>query len=328
MPNALLTDRLEVRARQIVADLGGTWSRSRGMCRCPAHEDRTPSLSVTLGSRAILFHCFAGCPNDAVLAALAQRGVKASSLFDGRAEPIRTALPEAVPSASIQRLWREATCHADSPAERYLAGRGISAGSPDLRYHPRTPLGPKGAVRFLPALLAAVRTDLGIIALHRTFLECKTFTVARFNGPKRALGALGRGAVRLHGPRGGKLGLAEGIETALSARELFGIPCWATLGTERYGRLARTVRQRPHPPAEIAVRQHSRARSPPADYKRLCLVLACVRLCGGAPHPGPAEDCRRRRKPQRRDRLQAARAMRARPRSGAPTPANLPYIES
>ncbi|WP_298174580.1 toprim domain-containing protein [Novosphingobium sp.] len=235
MPTALLTDRLEVRARQIVADLGGTWSCSRGMCRCPAHEDRTPSLSVTLGSRAILFHCFAGCANDEVLAALAQRGVKASSLFDGRTEPIRTALPETVPSESIQRLWREATYLADSPAERYLVGRGISAGSPDLRYHPRTPLGPKGAVRFLPALLAAVRTDLGVVALHRTFLECKTFTVARFDGPKRALGALGRGAVRLHGPRGGKLGLAEGIETALSVRELFGIPCWATLGTERYG---------------------------------------------------------------------------------------------
>ncbi|WP_298283781.1 toprim domain-containing protein [Novosphingobium sp.] len=190
---------------------------------------------MTLGSRAILFHCFAGCANEAVLAALAQRGVKPSSLFDGRSEPVRTALAEAVPSENIQRLWREATCLADSPAERYLAGRGISAGSPDLRYHPRTPLGPKGAVKFLPALLAAVRTDLGVIALHRTFLEFKTFTVARFDGPKRALGALGRGAVRLHGPRGGKLGLAEGIETALSARDLFGIPCWATLGTERYG---------------------------------------------------------------------------------------------
>jgi len=224
MPNAPVTDRLEVRARQIVANLGGTWSRSRGMCRCPAHEDRTPSLSVTLGSRPILFHCFAGCANDAVLAALARRGVKAASLFDGRAEPVRTALPEVLPSESINRLWREATCLVDSPAERYLAGRGISMRSPDLRYHPRTPLGPEGAVKFLPALLAAVRTDLGVIALHRTFLEFKTFRVASFDGPKRALGALGRGAVRLHGPRGGKLGLAEGIETALSAKELFGHP--------------------------------------------------------------------------------------------------------
>jgi hypothetical protein len=31
------------------------------------------------------------------------------------------------------------------------------------------------------------------------------------------------------------LGLAEGIETALSATSLFGIPCWATLGNERFG---------------------------------------------------------------------------------------------
>src|SRR5690606_25688999 len=35
-----------------------------------------------------------------------------------------------------------------------------------------------------------------------------------------------------------RLGLAEGIETALSATALFGMPCWATLGTERFRRVA------------------------------------------------------------------------------------------
>ncbi len=93
-------------------------------------------------------------------------------------------------------------------------------------------------MQFLPALVAAVRNDLGILALHRTFLDAKTCKIAKFDGPKRALGSLGRGAVRLHGPRGGKLGLAEGIETALSAKQLSGIPCWATLGTERFGLVA------------------------------------------------------------------------------------------
>lgn len=238
MSNALTTDRLEIRARQIVADLGGSWSRSRGMCRCPAHEDRTPSLSVTLGSRAILFHCFAGCANEAVLAALAQRGIKPATLFDGRSEPARAVRSDEAPSENVQRLWREAACLTGSPAERYLAQRWIVAGSPDLRFLARTPLGPKGAVRFLPALVAAVCNDLGILALHRTFLDAKTGKIAKFDGPKRALGSLGRGAVRLHGPRGGKLGLAEGIETALSAKQLTGIPCWATLGTERFGLVA------------------------------------------------------------------------------------------
>lgn len=235
MSNALTTDRLEIRARQIVADLGGSWSRSRGMCRCPAHEDRTPSLSVALGSRAILFHCFAGCASEAVLAALAQRGVKPATLFDGRSEQVRAVRSDEAPPENVQRLWREAACLTGSSAERYLVRRGIVAGSPDLRFLARTPLGPKGAVKFLPALVAAVRNDLGILALHRTFLDAKTCKIAEFDGPKRALGSLGRGAVRLHGPRGGKLGLAEGIETALSAKQLSSIPCWATLGTERFG---------------------------------------------------------------------------------------------
>src|SRR5690606_42077994 len=33
-------------------------------------------------------------------------------------------------------------------------------------------------------------------------------------------------------------GLAEGLETALSASALFGVPCWATLGTERFRLIA------------------------------------------------------------------------------------------
>lgn len=238
MSTALVPDRLDVRACEIVTSLGGTWLRGRGMCRCPAHEDRTPSLSVTLGSRAILFHCFAGCSNEAVLAALAHRGIVMGSLFDGGGAPPRSASRDNTPPDNIQRLWRDAACLRDSPAARYLAQRGIALVSPDLRYLARTPLGPKGSVRFLPAMLAAVRHDLGILALHRTFLDARTGKIAKFDGPKRALGSLGRGAVRLAGPRGGKLGLAEGIETALSAQQLFGISCWATLGTERFGLVA------------------------------------------------------------------------------------------
>ena len=52
---------------------------------------------------------------------------------------------------------------------------------------------------------------------------------------KRALGALGEAAVRLFAPVSGKLGLAEGVESAMSAYALTGIPVWATLGNERFG---------------------------------------------------------------------------------------------
>jgi hypothetical protein len=123
----------------------------------------------------------------------------------------------------------------DSPAERYLAQRGLMSTSDQLRNLGRTPLGPRGAVQFLPAMLAAVTTDMGVVALHRTFLDAAGGKLAGFERPKRALGSLGFGAVRVAPPVQGRLGLAEGIESALSAMQLFGIPCWATLGNERFG---------------------------------------------------------------------------------------------
>lgn len=223
----------------IVRRFQGKWHGTQGMCRCPAHDDRTPSLSVTLGARAVLFHCFAGCTNEAVLRALSDQGIRITQLFDG---PSRVHGPPVEPtittSRNAVRLWQEAYPLSGSTADQYLQLRGNATTTPEIRFHPRTPLGPKSSVQFLPAMLAAVRSDAGIIAVHRTFIDPATATVASVDGPKRALGRLGTGAVRLGWPFDGKLGLAEGIETALSATQIFGIPCWATLGNERFGKVA------------------------------------------------------------------------------------------
>jgi hypothetical protein len=235
MPHLPNAQKLERQARAIVESLDGTWRRDKGMCCCPAHDDRTPSLSVTLGRKAILFHCFAGCSNEAVIAALERCGVRGRDLFDGsgyvESQPKKN-LPF---SPNARRLLQSATAIIGSPAERYLAQRGLMSTSDQLRYLGRTPLGPRGAVQFLPAMLAAVTTDMGVVALHRTFLDRGSARLADFERPKRALGSLGCGAVRLAPPVQGRLGLAEGIESAISATQLFNIPCWATLGNERFG---------------------------------------------------------------------------------------------
>ncbi len=55
--------------------------------------------------------------------------------------------------------------------------------------------------------------------------------------PKLALGPLGVGAVRL-GPAARNLGFAEGIETGLSAMQLYGVSVWCSLGTTRLPKLA------------------------------------------------------------------------------------------
>jgi hypothetical protein len=53
---------------------------------CPAHHDRTPSLSVAQGDRGIVFRCHSGCAPDDVLAAI---GVEWSQLFTDEAETLR-----------------------------------------------------------------------------------------------------------------------------------------------------------------------------------------------------------------------------------------------
>ena len=223
-------------ARRICESRGGKWSGTKGMACCPAHDDRTPSLGVSLGRQAILFHCFAGCDQQSVMAALAREGFEAPAFFSGSAttnEPGSTSNRK--PSAVALRIWRDAQPLRASPAKAYLESRGILAASPALRFHPRTPLGPKGRARFLPAMIAAVSLDEGPIAIHRTFLSTEASGKAAFEKPKRALGALGEAAVRLFAPVSGKLGLAEGVESAMSAYALTGIPVWATLGNERFG---------------------------------------------------------------------------------------------
>jgi hypothetical protein len=194
---------------------------------------------VTIGAKAVLFHCFAGCTNEAVLDALARNGIRLTKLFSGAAITLPPSVPTvAAPNHNAVRLWQEAHPLSASLAFQYLHNRGITTSNPELRFHPRTPIGPKASVQFLPAMLAAVRSDAGIIAIHRTFIDPATAKIASVDAPKRALGSLGLGAVRLGWPFDRKLGLAEGIENALAATQLFGIPCWATLGNERFGTAA------------------------------------------------------------------------------------------
>ncbi len=175
---------LEATARRICENRGGRWNGSKGMARCPAHDGRTPSLGVTLGRRAILFHCFAGCSQASVLDAFAREGVSPASLFNGSAsEPNDMPIREGAPSRGALRIWRSATPLKSSPAKIYLEARGITAGSAALRYHPRTPLGPQGHARFLPAMIAAVSLDEGPIAIHRTYLDPDEPRLASFEKP-------------------------------------------------------------------------------------------------------------------------------------------------
>ena len=70
MPNNFTT------AHDILADLHGKLDKSKRIgdkltARCPAHEDKTPSLSVKIGDNdCVILKCFAGCTTEEVVDAL------------------------------------------------------------------------------------------------------------------------------------------------------------------------------------------------------------------------------------------------------------------
>lgn len=208
----------------LVGALGGTWTGYRAMCRCPAHGDHDPSLSIRQGDRGILVTCFAGCSRDDVLREL--RRVRTGQ---------RYAIPEQdrpQGSANVARLWDQATDVRGTLAERYLERRNLLPAPPDVRFHPRCPFLPKPKTVYRPALLIAVREIRQLVAIQRNFLDPVTAECAR----KVMLGVPGAGAWR--GRAGGTtLAIAEGFETADAFTRINHIPCWASLGARRLDQL-------------------------------------------------------------------------------------------
>lgn len=236
--SGLNSDAVARNADRLVRQLGGKWQGDYAMCRCPAHADGDPSLSVRVGTRAVLFHCFAGCTSDAIIDALRTIPSFAGRHHDpGR----RSKAAKGDYNTLAQSLWRFADPFADSLAERYLRGRLIIPDGITARYDPRCQYGAGKDKRFAPALLVPVEEDAGIVAIHRTFLTADGSGKAAIAKPKRLLGNPGGGAVRWGGiPGDGVLRLAEGVEDAASVMNLAepGTFVWPVLGIERYQTLS------------------------------------------------------------------------------------------
>ncbi len=232
-------------AQDVTKALSGTWHGSYGTARCPAHDDREPSLSIRGGlDGEPVFHCFAGCSWREIKDALRARGLLPEH-DPGHAPPPRRrrlASPGAPPDDIDQhhriefarQKWREAVPLTDSPADVYLRARGLEPGSegwpPSVRYHAALRHGLTGLL--LPALVAAITIwpARNVVGVHRTFLRADGKRKAPVTKPKMMIGRCGGGAVRL-APAGPELVLSEGIETGLSVQQATGLPVWATLST-------------------------------------------------------------------------------------------------
>ena len=228
-----------MKAEAIAKALGGRKAGTAWMARCPAHNDRDPSLAIAdTCDGKVLVRCHAGCDQRDVIVALRARGV-----WDvAERRPIRfLRKPDLVPppeadNGALRRteaalaIWHGSQLAEGTPVETYLRSRRLTVSVPDsIRFYAGLKH-PLGAV--WPAMVALVTqgADGKPIGIHRTFLARDGNGKAPIEPVKMMLGPCRGGAVRL-GPSDDVLMVGEGIETCLAAMQATGHPAWAALST-------------------------------------------------------------------------------------------------
>jgi putative DNA primase/helicase len=225
-------------AETIAKALGGRKAGSGWTARCPAHDDRTPSLSISdADDNKVLVRCHAGCDQERVITALRTRGLWAENSPHSLSRIARRASVERKPdhddarrSEAALAIWQSSQPAQGTPVETYLASRGIDLPPPDaLRFHAGLKH-PSGGI--WPAMVALVTSgaDGGPLAIHRTFLASEGGGKAPVDPQKMMLGPCRGGGVRLADP-GDVLMVGEGIETSIAAMQATGNPAWAALST-------------------------------------------------------------------------------------------------
>ena len=207
------------------------------IARCPAHDDRKPSLSICDSNDGkLLVRCHASCEQEQVIAALRTRGLWNDSGprflrgIPGRAVRVRVDEDDVKRSAAALAIWKSAKPPQGTLAEVYLASRGLHLPVPAaLRFHPGLKH-PSGGIWPVMVALVTNGADGTPIAIHRTYLARDGGGKALIDPQKMMLGPCRGGAVRLAEPCE-VLMVGEGIETCLAAMQATHHAAWAALST-------------------------------------------------------------------------------------------------
>lgn len=201
---------------------------------CPqcTKRERDDTLGVNLESG--VYHCFRCGWSGRAGGESAETRPVVRTLLDDAAQAARK-------RQRLQRTWKQTVSVMEPggrPVKTYLESRGIGralgceAGA--LRAHRSLEYwdGSRLLGEF-PAMVALLHGGNDRpVTLHVTYLRANGLGKAAVPCPRKVLsvpvrGATRGGTIRLYAPEKGVLGIAEGIESALSLRELHGFPVWA-----------------------------------------------------------------------------------------------------
>ena len=220
-------------AAGIARQLGATRQGLNWRAPCPCGCGYGLSFCDGADGR-LLVHCYGGCDFAEIFAELVQYGLLDGDDVDLNASPGDRIVPDRDDDRRRNKIQQARAIYAsgdwDERTDVYLRARRIGLTSPILKFHEQAPH--RLGVR-LPAMLApVVDIDGEQIGVHLTYL--------RYDGAGKAAlpkeyqrecrGALAGGAIRLipFDP-GVELVLAEGVESGLSAAQLFALPCWSAV---------------------------------------------------------------------------------------------------
>lgn len=136
----------------------------------------------------------------------------------------------------MEALWKRSTpITGDDLAGRYLIERGITFMPDKVRFAAdERYVDPDQRPVWMPVMVAKVEPSDAAAAngeraaLHRTYLS-QLGGKAEVASPRKMMGTMPIGAAVRLMPHAEILGIAEGIETALSAAALYNMPVWAAL---------------------------------------------------------------------------------------------------
>lgn len=258
--NAVHPTRHGCSAAEIVHALGGRKAGRNWMAHCPAHGDKTPSLSIgEAADGKVLLKCHAGCPQGQVIATLQDRGLwPTSGGHLGKAIQRLSAQAQRDPKyghyehqqrEKARYFYRVSKAASGTPVEFYLRSRGIT-----------TPL--PSTVRFLPgnnpgrhpAMMVPYgfpnEPEPGVLDIYESAITAVQLTLLKRDGsgkaevkPNKMTIASPAGAPMVLAPVNDLLGLGicEGVEDAMSVHYATGLGAWASGGASVMPKLALAV---------------------------------------------------------------------------------------